>query len=172
MGWADYHLHEFRIINPKSGRMESIGIPDEDAVELSPRRASWDVKIARYFNDANPIAEYEYDFGDGWRHSVILEETLPRREGTLCPLCLAGGGACPPEDCGGPWGYERFLRAIADPADPEHSAYLEWIGGAFDPERFNPASVTFDDPDERWTQAFATAEDDSENLGLNDREHG
>ncbi len=52
------------------------------------------------------------------------------------PVCLTGKRACPPEDCGGVWGYAEFLEAIQQPDHPEHESMLEWAGGAFDPDAF------------------------------------
>jgi hypothetical protein len=69
-------------------------------------------------------------------------------------VCISGKRACPPEDCGGAWGYARFLEAIRNPEDEEHEEMLEWIGGDFDPEYFDPEEVIFDDPDERRKFAF------------------
>jgi hypothetical protein len=74
---------------------------------------------------------YEYDFGDRWEHDLLIEKILPREDGKRYPLCLTGKRACPPEDCGGIWGYTAFLQAIRDPKHPEHEAMLEWIGGEF-----------------------------------------
>ena len=80
---------------------------------------------------------YEYDFGDSWEHELLVEKILPREEGKRYPLCLTGKRACPPEDCGGMWGYVGFLAAIRDPKHPEHKGMLEWIGGEFDPDVFD-----------------------------------
>ena len=68
--------------------------------------------------------------------------------------CIGGARACPPEDCGGPHGYEHFLEAIRDPKHEEHEQFLRWVGGSFDPEAFDPARVRFDNPAKRWKQAF------------------
>ena len=57
------------------------------------------------------------------------------------PHCLDGANACPPEDVGGPPGYEELLDAIRDPRHEEHAAMLEWCGGAFDPTIFDIARV-------------------------------
>ena len=86
--------------------------------------------------------EYEYDFGDGWQHEVLFEGRLEAEPGKQYPLCLEGARACPPEDVGGVWGYADFLEAIADPEHEEHDGLLEWAGGRFDPEEFNPAIAT------------------------------
>ena len=71
---------------------------------------------------------YEYDFGDRWDHELLIEKILPRDEGKRYPLCLTGKRACPPEDCGGIWGYAGFLEAVRDPRHPEHEEMLEWVG--------------------------------------------
>ncbi len=77
---------------------------------------------------------YEYDFGDSWRHDLVLEQILPMDPDRSYPLCLAGARAQPPEDVGGVWGYANFLEAIADPEHVEHAELLTWAGGVFDPE--------------------------------------
>jgi hypothetical protein len=84
---------------------------------------------------------YLYDFGDGWEHRVSVEKILPADAALKLPQCLDGANACPPEDVGGPPGYEDFLAAIHDPTHEEHAAMLEWCGGAFDPTAFDPTAV-------------------------------
>jgi Plasmid pRiA4b ORF-3-like protein len=80
------------------------------------------------------VRNVRYDFGDRWEHELLVEKILPRDEGKSYPLCLAGKRACPPEDCGGIWGYGDFVKAIRDPKHPEHEEMLEWVGGEFDPD--------------------------------------
>jgi hypothetical protein len=80
---------------------------------------------------------YEYDFGDCWRHELVIEKILPREEGTRYPVCLAGKGACPPEDCGGIYGYYELVEAVRDPKHKRHEELLDWLGDSFDPEEFD-----------------------------------
>jgi hypothetical protein len=80
---------------------------------------------------------YVYDFGDNWRHDIVVEKVLDPEEGVKYPVCIGGKRNCPPEDVGGPWGYDDFLEAIQDPQHPEHESMLEWVGGSFDPEEFS-----------------------------------
>jgi hypothetical protein len=80
---------------------------------------------------------YEYDFGDSWEHKILLEKILPFDTKTALPVCIKGKRACPPEDCGGIWGYEELLEAISNPKHPDHENMLEWLGGEFDPEEFD-----------------------------------
>ena len=48
---------------------------------------------------------------------------------------------CPPEDCGGVWGYEDLLEIIKNPGHEEYEEYMEWLGGAFDPKDFNKDEI-------------------------------
>ena len=69
-------------------------------------------------NKGNKL-RYLYDFGDSWDHDLLVEEVPPPVRGTRYPLCLAGRRACPPEDCGGVWGYQELLAILANPAQPD-----------------------------------------------------
>ena len=155
MGWDDYHLHEFTLLSPKTGRKVKIGIPSDEDVDYGWEvLAEWNQKIAHYFSSENSKADYVYDFGDGWEHSIKLEKILPRETGVAYPRCIDGRGACPPEDCGGIGGYAEFLEAIGDPANELHEDMLDWVGGSFDPDDFDPNDVEFEDPDSRFKLAF------------------
>lgn len=146
-GWEDYHLHEFEIQQLTSKEKIIIGIPNEDfGQEILP---DWKQKISDYFTLKNNSADYIYDFGDDWLHSIILEKILPSEKKINYPRCINGKRACPPEDCGGIWGYEEFLEAIKDPKHEQHKEMKEWIGGDFDPEYFNPSEIVFDNPKNR-----------------------
>ena len=154
MGWLDYHLHEFRVVDPESGVLVRLGIPDPDFPDERPVIADWTAFLLDYTGGDPPPMQYVYDFGDDWHHTVIFEDFEQRKGRKKGPECLGGWGACPPEDCGGPHGYADLLAALADPSHPEHEEYLEWTGGSFDPAAFSAAEVHFDDPQERWRIAF------------------
>ncbi len=154
MGWEDYHLHQFKIVSPKTQEKILIGIPDDDFDWSKATLPGWKIPIADYFTMGNRSATYDYDFGDGWQHRVRLEKIEQAQPGLDYPRCLAGARACPPEDVGGTWGYEDFIQAINDPNHNEHERMLEWIGGSFDPEHFDPEEVQFDDPKQRWQHAI------------------
>lgn len=152
MGWSDYHLHEFEMTDPSIKSRVRIGIPDEDfGQQILP---GWGQKIADYFSLGNRLANYTYDFGDNWGHTVKLENILPREKNVGYPRCISGKRACPPEDCGGVPGYEDFLEIIKDPGHGEYERMLQWVGGEFDPEYFDPREVVFDDPEKRRRTAF------------------
>jgi hypothetical protein len=158
-GWWDSHLHEFNIKNLKTGRKERLGIWDEDDPGV---KMDWRFRISAYFRKRkNPKAIHKYDFGDGWEHLIELEDVHYREDNVIYPRCLEGARACPPDDCGGPWGYQELLKIIKDPSHKEYEDKIDWLGymknmeGAdFDPEHFDPAEVRFDDPDKRWAVAF------------------
>lgn len=154
MGWLDCHLHLFRV-RGATRKLVEIGIPDDDPFEDTPAwLAGWTVHVADYFRRVGTRASYEYDFGDGWAHDLRLEAILPRAAKTKYPQCVAGARRCPPEDCGGPYGYRELLKTISDPDHEEHESMLEWLGGPIDPESFDPSDVRFDNPAKRWKIAF------------------
>ncbi len=161
MGWLDYHLHEFRLIDPKEQAVVSIGIPTDDDPEDRPVVPGWQVPLVTFFDQRNwhaPPAMYAYDFGDDWQHVLVHEGFESPDPDRKYPHCVAGEGRCPPEDCGGVHGYAELLRVIADPASEEHESMLQWAGGTFDPEAFDPAAVKFDHPKKRWKKAFESGQ--------------
>jgi hypothetical protein len=133
MGWYDSHLHQF-IVGEKYYGVPSIDEFSE--LELKDERRA---RLKEVLSKPNKKIVYEYDFGDGWEHEILLEKILQPELGVRYPRCIGGARACPPEDCGGTGGYENFLAAIRDPRHEEHDEYLYWIGGEFDPEEFELA---------------------------------
>ncbi len=131
MGWDGGHLHQFKI-----GGKE-YGIPCEDEEDDYQPEDERMVRLKDMPQDAVGVFTFEYDFGDCWEHMVVLERVLAPEKGVKYPVCIDGKRSCPPEDCGGPPGYENFLEAIRNPKHPEHEHLLGWAGGAFDPEEFN-----------------------------------
>jgi hypothetical protein len=159
MGWQDRHLHAFRVLDPDNGEKVEIGIPDEEEFEDGVEfKAGWEISIAHYFRKAGDKAEYEYDFGDGWVHEIALEKTTGIDPEARYPRCLAGERACPPEDCGGPYGYEELLEILSDKLHEQHEGMMEWLGDRFSPDEFDPKRVRFDDPKKRWETAFGEDE--------------
>jgi len=136
MGWWNYHLHLFQIGSLIIADRETLaewnegGISDEIA------------RLNKFVAQAGATFSYEYDFGDSWEHELLLEKIVPVDETAVYPRCLAGERACPPEDCGGVWGYETFLEAIQNPQHPEHDSYQEWSGSSFNPEAFDLENIT------------------------------
>jgi hypothetical protein len=157
MGWRDCHLHAFRVADPNTRKIEQIGIPDDtdDAFEGGATcLPGWEIPIRDYFRQPGDSANYEYDFGDGWEHHVVLEELVNRVPRRRYPICLDGARACPPEDCGGIPGFGELLEVLGDPTHEEHDRMSEWVGGSYDPSAFSPKQVRFDNPKTRWRNAF------------------
>jgi len=160
MGWLDYHLHGFRARQKYKRRSTEIGIPGDEG-EGEVVVPGWEVSIAERFTELGQVMEYDYDFGDGWHHEILLEGILLKEDGNTYPKCLAGERACPPEDCGSISGYCRLLEILTDPTDSEYESYVDWLKGhaknyyPYDPEKFNPREVHFDNPKRRWKVAFS-----------------
>ena len=132
MGWTDSHLHLFEV----SGR--EFGVRDPD---FPDRQSEKKTLLSDVLHEPGATMVYEYDFGDGWLHDVVLEQALPPDPGGKFPYVLDGKRACPPEDCGGADGYASLLQTLANPSDPEHEACVEWVGGSFDPEEFDARAL-------------------------------
>jgi len=140
MGWTNSHLHHFRI------KEQLYGDPDlmQDNFEEMEYKDSTTTRISDILPQAGRRFKfrYEYDFGDSWDHEVLFEGVVQADPKVKYPVCLEGARACPPEDCGGIWGYADFVEAIQNPDNEQHEELLEWVGGGFDPEDFDPAKAT------------------------------
>jgi DNA invertase Pin-like site-specific DNA recombinase len=129
MGWTNSHLHAFSIQGVEYGQPQ----PEYDFNVRNERT----VKLSQVVMGEKFKFLYTYDMGDAWEHEILVEKVLPAKPLMRYPVCLTGKRACPPEDCGGVWGYAEFLEAIQQPDHPEHESMLDWIGGEFDPEFFD-----------------------------------
>lgn len=134
MGWFDSHLHQF------CHQHQFIGKQDESGFSFGPEVAD---ETTFTVDDVLPKKgskiTYEYDFGDSWEHTVTSLGTMQENEALY--TILEGQGACPPEDCGGIYGYYDMVKKIDDPNDPEHAEIIEWAEEMgyedFKPEDFN-----------------------------------
>ncbi len=127
IGWTNTHLHQFDV-----GGV-CFGVPDPEWP--STIRNERGVRLHDIAEQGSRF-RYDYDFGDGWEHDIIVEKILPPERDAAYPVCLKGKRSSPPEDCGGPWGYKELLRILGDPSHPEHEERLEWAGPYFHPEQF------------------------------------
>lgn len=141
MGWTDSHLHEFANGNgPRDRFAERFRSPDAiehelDGIDESP------VRLDELLVEVGDRLFYLYDFGDDWAHTLTVESFAPRDPADGPAVCLAGAGACPPEDCGGVWGYRNLLTTLSGPDGAESDELREWVGPSFDPDRFNVDEV-------------------------------
>ncbi len=136
MGWTDSHLHAFHLDD------YDIGEPDEDfPMEDDETIKSNTVKLSDVISEKGDTIEYEYDFGDGWEHDVLIEKVLKKESNMHYPVCTKGEMACPPEDCGGIFGFYELLSTIENTEHPEHEEMKEWLGVAFNPDSFDIDTV-------------------------------
>lgn len=159
MGWLDYHLHEFRVKKPQTRKVIKIGIPEEGTdSDVLP---GWEVPISIYFVEPGITISHDYDFGDGWHHEILLEGILLKDPFIKYPVCIGGEYSCPPEDCGGPSGYEKLLEVLNMPNTDEYKDTVVWLKNharnyfPYQPESFIPNKVKFWDPAKRWQIAFS-----------------
>ena len=137
-GWTNSHLHQFTIDGVWYSQPAPSGYVFEMEFEDETRR----ILSKLLPNSANRAQWlYEYDFGDGWRHEILFEGCPPMDPKVNYPLCIEGERACPPEDCGGPWAFAQYLKALANPTHKENKENLEWRGW-FDPEEFSAKEST------------------------------
>jgi Plasmid pRiA4b ORF-3-like protein len=119
LGWENYHLHAFSFggkeFGPRDADLE-LDFSDERRVTLGE------------LTDIGGRFSYTYDFGDNWEHEILVEDLLESDPDTHYPVLVAAKGACPPEDCGGCWGYADLKAILADPNDDQHGDMLEWLG--------------------------------------------
>jgi len=126
-GWQDYHMHVF------ASGPDEFGVRDPELGFIDERNVS----IGELIGDVGGRLRYTYDFGDDWEHEIVVEELLDADPEIHYPILLAAKGACPPEDCGGPWGYAELKEILANPGHEQHQEMRDWLGlhnsSAFDP---------------------------------------
>jgi hypothetical protein len=139
MEWCDSHLHEFVVDGVRYGdpRGDEFGeLVDERKTRLNALRLA-----------AGKRFVYTYNFGDDWRHVIDVEAVMPSDPDVFYPVCTEAQRACPPEDIGGPPGYELFLEAVLDVHHEQQSSMLEWVGGEFDPDYVDREGIN------RWLES-------------------
>lgn len=139
MGWLGGHLHAFEhadgtLYEPPSNNNNNNGYADS----ADERK----VRVGQILPAVGSKLRWAYDFGDGWEHDLTVEAIEPRNPKHTYPRCTGGRRACPPEDCGGPWGYHDLLTVLTDPTHPQHHELAEWAPPGFDPTAFNPLEAT------------------------------
>lgn len=137
MAWTNSHLYELRA----GGVSWSTPYPDADWAGdfLDARKA----RLGNILEDiGTKTLKYLYDFGDGWEHTIKIERLMTPEPDARYPRLIEVSGRCPPEDCGGPWGYAELLEAIKDRKHERHAELTEWIGDDFDPDAIDPERLT------------------------------
>lgn len=139
MLFENYHLFRFDVSEA------SYGIRFDDDYMDPPTRDAGNIRLAKLVERDVTAFAYTYDFGDDWRHNIVIEEVLPADPSADpsadYPRFVDGERRAPPEDVGGPPGFEEFLDAMAKPRHPEHKSVLEWYGRPFDPTDISPDEI-------------------------------
>lgn len=132
MGWTNSHLHQFI-------KGEDSYSPEE--FEVEDTKNSRTVKLNSLLKKEQDKINYEYDFGDGWLHDIVLEKIMPLDKSMQIPSCIAGEANCPPEDCGGIWAYTELKNIISNPRHKGYKGMMAWLGGEFDPDYFDVKDI-------------------------------
>ncbi len=134
MGWNNAHLHQFF-----NRELEFYG-PRELATDTEVKDES-QFQLAQLLGAEHDCIRYEYDFGDGWIHLIILEKILPAGSQKKLPYCSVSKYACPPEDCGGIWAYATIRKILADPEHKDYAKTIRYLDDGFDPSHVNRRSI-------------------------------
>jgi hypothetical protein len=139
MGWTNSHLHSFEI----KGQLFGDPLLLQGNFEEMHYQDSTTTKLSKVLPESGESLrfDYEYDFGDGWKHTVLFEGLLGAEKGTRYPLCVEGERACPPEDVGGTDGYAEYLKTLSDPNHEEWEETSDWRG-PYRPEQFDDEAAT------------------------------
>lgn len=133
MGWGNAHLHEFIVGTLRDG--EHYGSAMHDSVGFGPpTRAETKFTLRQIAPAKGSKFIYWYDFGDDWYHDISVKSVIAQIPDQPVPYCVRAARACPPDDCGGPWGYANLLAILTDPKHEEHADMRDWLGDEFDPE--------------------------------------
>lgn len=140
-GWEFSHLYLFS----EKGYYSPFQIQDPDLAtyDLEEVGDSTKIKLKDIFKKEKQTYIYIYDFGDSWEHKITLEKISDTP--ITFPVCTAGKGKNPPEDCGGVWAYQGLKEAINDPEHPDHEEFRDWLGledeQVWDPKEFDIKEV-------------------------------
>jgi hypothetical protein len=144
--WTNSHLHQFHLMDEKGSITGYIGMCEPDSLGIFPARqppAQDETKrlLKNFLSKPGDRIGYEYDFGDSWLHEITLAAVGSQPRRLTHASCLDGARACPPEDCGGPPGYDHLRAILKKPRHPEYAETIEWLGGGFDPAGFDLAGT-------------------------------
>jgi len=130
MGWYSSHLFSLEF-----DREEYFS--DKETAEECGGHSMGNKKLNAFLTEPKEKGLLTYDFGDNWEHEILLEKILAPEPGGKYPNLNAGKRNCPPEDCGGIWGYYHLLEVMKDPKHPEYEDMMEWLGEEYDPEAWS-----------------------------------
>lgn len=147
MGWENSHEHHFIVEKVLySNDTDRNNVDDEygllDTEELEKQNCNEKkYTLGSLLTKEGASIVYEYDLGDSWTHQIELRKILPVDANARQPRCIKGEKACPPEDCGGIWGYTDMLESLQDPENPEDTQIVTWFGEDFNPAHFDIEAI-------------------------------
>lgn len=133
MLFEDYHLFQFEIGDRR------YGYPDPEWGD--DMRDARNIRLGPILARGETRFTYTYDFGDDWRHTVVVEEVVAADPMIDYPRFIDGARRAPPEDVGGLPGFEEFLRVMAAPDDPESDNIMTWYGRLFEPDDMGLSTI-------------------------------
>jgi hypothetical protein len=137
-GWEDQHLFIFQL---KDMAFVNSSDWEEDAYRYQDAGASVLADLIPKHVGAGDKFSYEYDLGDGWRHTILVEKLATDEEDLLMPVCVDGKRAGPLEDFGGPFMYQMYLESRQSPQNSDFINDMVWIPEDFDPERIDIGKI-------------------------------
>jgi len=142
MLWEGYHLYEFQVGGGEEGDGATrYGVYEPTFADEEPPIDATRTALAEIAPAVGAAFVYAYDFGDNWRHDIVVAGIGKLDKRLTYPLCIAGAGAGPPEDCGGVWGYRDLLAMLEKGRGEAYDDLLTWLGGDFDPDGFDRNTV-------------------------------
>ncbi|NQY74337.1 MAG: plasmid pRiA4b ORF-3 family protein, partial [Candidatus Margulisbacteria bacterium] len=134
MPWSNSHLHSFDFNGQtyEADNHDDFGLFGDD-----DENKGIDVKLSSLQLGEKDRIGYTYDFGDDWQHQILIEKVIPIDINQDYPFCIKATGACPPEDCGGIWGFYEMVEAVKDKKSEMREEYIELLGKNFDPKYIN-----------------------------------
>ncbi len=114
MGWTHEHLYQFVVGDDVF--KTSYAYNDSKSMIGFGRGRFREYDMTKYtLSDLNfekgKRIRFEYDFGDSWQHDLWIKGVREYNNGEKPTIiCVKGQGACPPENCGGVWGYSDLLE--------------------------------------------------------------
>lgn len=132
VGWGGYHLSQFI-----KGKNDYYAMPDNNGfVDFGENASKY--TVCDLLTRIGSKIQWEYDLGDSWIHEIKLVEKVATDADTQSAVMLVKAtGACPPEDCGGIYGYRHLLSVLKEPSSEEYEEMREWLGGDFNPKSFS-----------------------------------
>lgn len=153
MGWHGGHLHMFLTDDASYSSPNPFSGLEMDSDDLDERKFT----LQQVAPEAGDTFAYEYDFGDSWHHEITVEKILPGDAASATQaICLTGKRACPPEDCGGVWGYANLLKVLKNPKHEDHESMKEWLGRPHDAEAFDLEGTNLELRRLKWSRKKKT----------------